>query len=165
MRIQISTGNRVLVTGPLRASFRSLEIFFALHTEWVEKKLRYFRQFPNPSIQLSPAEYRQKKERARILVHEKLAYWNQRYGYRWKRVTIRNQSTRWGSCSSAGTLSFHAGVIDLPERLQDYLIVHELCHLRALNHGEQFWNLVQKALPDARVLDRQLKRSNNTSVL
>lgn len=165
IRIHISSGQAVGVTGNPRTSFRSLEQFFLLHREWVQKKLCHFQESPNPTIKLSPKLYREKKEQARTLVYERLSFWNQYYQYHWSRVTIRNQSTRWGSCSSARTLSFHAGIIDLPRVLQDYLIVHELCHLQAMNHGAQFWNLVERALPDARMLDTQLKKYSSRTVI
>lgn len=165
IRIQISSADRVVVTGGLRTSFRSLEQFFALHREWVKKKLLHFQEFPNPTLKLTPEAYKQKKEAARILVQEKLTYWNQYYHFSWKRVTIRNQSTRWGSCSSAGTLSFHAAIVDLPGSLQDYLIVHELCHVRAMNHGVSFWTLVEKILPNARQLDKGLKKYTHGRVV
>lgn len=165
MRITISSGNKVVITGSTRSSFRSLEIFFALHKAWAEKKLLHFQKFPNPTIKLSKKKYDQKKEQSRKLVLEKLHFWNQYYQFQWKQVTIRNQSTRWGSCSSAGTLSFHAGLIDLSEELQDYLIVHELCHLQAMNHSAQFWKLVERTLPDAKKLDIRLKKYDSARIM
>ncbi len=165
IRIQISSADRVVVTGGMRTSFRSLEQFFVLHKEWAKKKLLHFQEFPNPTLKLSPQAYQQKKEAARVLVQERLAYWNHFYHFSWQRVTIRNQSTRWGSCSSAGTLSFHAAILDLPCLLQDYLIVHELCHIRAMNHSTQFWALVEQTLPTARQLDRRLKKYTQSAVV
>lgn len=165
IRMKISSGDVVRITGNTRARLGDLESFFFLHQSWALEKLRHFQKFPNPTIKLSESAYRQKKEKARKVVGEKLALWNQYYGFSWKRVTIRNQSTRWGSCSSAGTLSFHAALIDLPEDLQDYLIVHELCHLRAMNHSSQFWKLVEKALPNAQARDLRLKKYTQGSIL
>lgn len=158
IRIALSSGEKATVTGSLYVSFRSLEQFFTTQQEWVQKKVLHFRKYPNKTHKLSPKDYQNKKEAARKLVHQKLTQWNERYQFSWKRVAIRNQSTRWGSCSSAGTLSFHAAIVDLPEDLQDYLIVHELCHIRAMNHSEKFWQLVQQSLPLAKQLDKQLKK-------
>lgn len=165
IRIIISSGTKVVITGSPRVSFLALKAFFTLHKSWAEKKLLHFRKFPNPTIKLSAQEYAERKEKTRKYVLEKLCFWNQQYQFQWKRVTIRNQSTRWGSCSSAGTLSFHAGLIDLPEALQDYLIVHELCHLQAMNHSAHFWSLVEKAIPKAKKLDARLKKYTSASIL
>lgn len=90
------------------------------------------------------------KDEARHMVHARLEYWNLEYGFTYKRVSIRNQKTRWGSCSSQGNLNFNYRVIFLPKELVDYIIVHELCHLGELNHSAEFWSLVARALPNYR---------------
>lgn len=165
VRIHISSPERVLVTGSPAVPFRELELFFQKNQSWVKEKIRHFQEFPNKCIQLSTLQYKIKKELARKLVLEKLTYWNKQYNFKWNQVAIRNQRTRWGSCSNRGTLSYHAGIVDLPESLQDYLVVHELCHLGALNHGPTFWKLVEKSLPYARELDVHLKKYTGTSIL
>ncbi len=91
-------------------------------------------------------EYLQNKEKARILVHQKIEYFNNFYGYEFNRVSIKNQKTRWGSCSSKGNLNFNYRVLFLPEELCDYVIVHELCHLKELNHSKGFWELVSTTI-------------------
>ena len=97
------------------------------------------------------------KEEARALVHEKLAYWNAIYKFTYKRVAIRNQRRSWGSCTSLKNLNFSYKILFLPERLQDYLIVHELCHLEELNHGKKFWELVAQEIPDYTERRNELK--------
>ena len=96
------------------------------------------------------AEYAHYKEQARTLVHQKIAYWNTFYNFSYNRVSIKNQKTRWGSCSSKGNLNFHYRIALLPEPLADYLIVHELCHLGQMNHSQAFWDLVGQTIPDYR---------------
>lgn len=88
------------------------------------------------------------KERARELVHARLIHWNQFYDLPYKRVAIRNQRSRWGSCSTKQNLNFNYRIVFLPETLVDYIIVHELCHLVEFNHSAAFWGHVEKALPD-----------------
>lgn len=85
---------------------------------------------------------------ARDVVNERLNYFNQYYGLEWKRVAIRNQRRCWGSCTELGNLNFSYKILFLPAELRDYIIVHELCHLRELNHSKRFWNLVAETLPD-----------------
>lgn len=103
------------------------------------------------------AEYVQYKEQARTLVHQKLVQWNALYNFSYNRVSIKNQKTRWGSCSSKGNLNFHYRIVFLPEPLVDYLIVHELCHLGQMNHSKAFWDLVEKTIPDYSIRQNMLR--------
>ncbi len=97
------------------------------------------------------------KETARAVIQAKLLYWNQFYNLQYNRVSIRNQRRCWGSCTSLGNLNFSYKILFLPEHLQDYIIVHELCHLAELNHGQQFWNLVAQQIPDYQTHIRELR--------
>lgn len=98
------------------------------------------------------------KNQARALVIERLNYFNKFYQLSYKRVFIRSQKTRWGSCSSEHNLNFNYRIIYLSPELQDYLIVHELCHLKYFNHGPQFWSLVSETLPNYKELKAQLAK-------
>lgn len=101
--------------------------------------------------------YKSHKEAARILVHQRLNYWNQFYNFQYGRVSIKNTRSRWGSCSSKKNLNFNYRIIFLSPELQDYLIVHELCHLAEMNHGPRFWSLVAKQIPDYKYRIGELK--------
>lgn len=103
-------------------------------------------------------QYLLNKENARILVHQKLLSLNAHYGFVFNKVAIRNQRSRWGSCSKKGNLNFNYRIVHLPEALQDYLIVHELCHLAMFNHSKQFWVLVAEVIPDHEARRRELTR-------
>jgi hypothetical protein len=109
-----------------------------------------------------PQKYLKYKESARALVNERLQYFNQYYGYKWNKIAIRNQKTRWGSCSKAGNLNFNYKIALLPPRAADYIIVHELCHLKEFNHSQNFWNLVSKTIPDFKEVRKQLKNNGFT---
>ena len=102
--------------------------------------------------------YTENKEAARALILERLAYFNQYYGYEWNRVSIRNQRRCWGSCSSKKNLNFSYKLLLLPPHLCDYIIVHELCHLKEMNHGKAFWQLVAETLPDYKTRIKELKQ-------
>jgi predicted metal-dependent hydrolase len=95
--------------------------------------------------------YARYKEHARKLVHERLAFYNTFYGYTIGRITIRDQKRRWGSCSSKGNLNFNYKIVFLPPELADYIIIHELCHLKEFNHSPRFWALVEKQCPDYKI--------------
>jgi predicted metal-dependent hydrolase len=77
-----------------------------------------------------------------------------------KHIVIRNQKSRWGSCSCQGTISLNWRLIQLPDYVRDYIIVHELMHLRELNHSNRFWQLVAKACPDYRQAEDWLKSNS-----
>ena len=101
-----------------------------------------------------------KREQARRFVENKIKHFNSFYGFKVNRVAIKNQTTRWGSCSSKGNLNFNYKIIYLRSQLADYLIVHELCHLGELNHSKMFWNLVSKTIPDFIEINKELRRTS-----
>lgn len=77
--------------------------------------------------------------------------------FEYKRISIRNQKTRWGSCSSAKNLNFNYKIVFLPKELANYLVIHELCHLTHFNHSKDFWNLVETMCPNFQILEKTLK--------
>lgn len=98
------------------------------------------------------------KNEAATLVKERLEHFNQFYNYKWGRVAIRNQKTRWGSCSKKGNLNFNYKIRLLTPKQADYIIVHELCHLGEFNHSQNFWNLVMQTMPDYLEIRKSLKK-------
>jgi predicted metal-dependent hydrolase len=107
--------------------------------------------------------YLEHKEAARKLVHEKLEYWNQFYGFAYNRVAIRNTRRCWGSCTSLKNLNFSYKLLFLPPHLQDYIIVHELCHLKELHHKESFWALLAEQIPAYEASITELKHLEKTN--
>lgn len=93
-------------------------------------------------------------------MHARLAYFNQFYNFSYNKVFIKNQKTRWGSCSSKGNLNFSYRIIFLSPEAQDYLIVHELCHLKEFNHSQKFWDLVAKQVPNWQEIHQKLRRGS-----
>jgi predicted metal-dependent hydrolase len=150
IRILVNQEGRVTVTGPLRASKVLLVRVLDAQTNWVLRKREELSLSGVSLIKLagSAKEFQEHKEEALSLVKAKLEYWNRYYGHVYNQVTVRNQSTRWGSCSAKGNLNFHYRILFLPEPLVDYLIVHELCHLKAFDHSPRFWALVAETIPD-----------------
>src|SRR3989344_7375520 len=102
--------------------------------------------------------YRKHKETARMVIAQKIKKYNEVYQYRLARISIRNQKTRWGSCSKSGNLNFNYKILFLEEQLADYIVVHELCHLQELNHSQKFWNLVAQVFPNHKQLRGELRR-------
>lgn len=100
---------------------------------------------------------RRYRQAARDYFTKRCAYYRQFTGGSYTRITIRNQKTRWGSCSSTGTLSFNYRLMFAPPRVLDYVVVHELCHLTHMNHSRDFWNLVASVMPDYKQYKAWLK--------
>ena len=101
-----------------------------------------------------------KREQARRFVENRIKYFNGFYNFKINRISIKNQSSRWGSCSEKGNLNFNYKIIYLRPALADYLVVHELCHLGQLNHSKKFWALVQQTIPDYVKLNKELRRTH-----
>jgi predicted metal-dependent hydrolase len=103
-------------------------------------------------------EYLTHKHKALDIAHQKIAHFNQIYQFSVNNITIKNQKTRWGSCSKKGNLNFNYKIALLPKHLADYVIVHELCHLKEFNHSKNFWNLVAKTIPNYQEIKKELSR-------
>jgi len=101
--------------------------------------------------------YLKNKEEARKVILEDLERINKFYGFKYNKVSIRDQSTRWGSCSSSRNLSFNFQLLFVTPEEREYVVVHELCHLKEMNHSKNFWNLVAKAFPNYKTIRAQLK--------
>lgn len=160
MRLAVYCDGSVIVTAPFDLKETSIERFIREKTDWLFGKIAFFRQFNGKEIaRYSEADYLKYKDQAYELTVKKLKQFNKIYGYTWNSVNIKNQKTRWGSCSKKGNLNFNYKVALLPDRLADYVIVHELCHLGEFNHSKKFWKLVSKSLPDHSAVRDELKKS------
>jgi hypothetical protein len=159
LRLAIYGDGRLVVTQPHRASSKFVEDFIREKAAWIIRRQDHFKKFPTPLISgpSRRADYLAKREAARVLVYARLEYFNEFYKFKYKTVSIRNQSTRWGSCSRLGNLSFNYRLVTLPPLVADYVIVHELCHLREFNHSSRFWQLVAQTIPDYAERRRELR--------
>ena len=156
LRLTIYRDKGLIVTVPIIFDHQKIKEFVMTRTDWILKKLEYFKT--NHYVKEDRRkEYIQLKERARDLVKERLAKYNTIYNLPYKGISIKSQKTLWGSCSRHGNLNFNYKIIKLPEELADYIIVHELCHLQEFNHSKRFWNLVAKAIPNYKMLRKELK--------
>lgn len=142
MNLKVSRDGRVTVTIPKRTPYRVGEAFARSKRGWIQKQLTTHATAPRREAT------RNERRQARELVEKKLMQWGPQVTLDWNKIRIGSQRTRWGSCSTTGTLSFNWRLIELPEELVDYVIVHELCHVEYMNHSPDFWSLVGKHLPD-----------------
>jgi predicted metal-dependent hydrolase len=149
---------RVAVTIPSWGTERQAEEFVRSRGRWLVAVLARVKKNPGIILKGGRREYLRHREAARAIVHERLAHFNALYGFRYKTVSIRDQRSRWGSCSKKGGLSFNFRIALVPRELADYVVVHELCHLKEFNHGPAFWALMARALPNPRALRRELRK-------
>ncbi len=147
-----------MVTYPWWISRKMAERFVLSQNEWIKRNFSKLRSRKGLLNWGGKKEYRRYKKQACRLVEEKLDYFNTFYGFEYKRFSIRNQRTLWGSCSSKKNLNFNFRIVFLPGRLQDYLVVHELCHLKQMNHSPEFWELVSRQVGDYKNIKKQLKQ-------
>lgn len=157
MRLQISPGGTVILTVPHRVPAGIIERFLAEHTEWIARGVKRMRSF-KPLPVSGRRAYLKHKEDARALIRERVAYWNRFYGFTHGRISIKDTKRLWGSCSRKGNLNFSYALLFLPRELADYIVVHELCHLREHNHSTAFWALVARAIPEYVERKRELRR-------
>lgn len=158
LRLAIHCDGTLVVTKPFFLRAHLAEEFIREKAEWILTKLDYYKKFPRmfPEAE-SPAAYAENKEKAQRLIAERLKYFNEFYKFQYAAVRVRNQKTRWGSCSRRGNLSFNYRLAFLPPEVADYVIVHELCHLREFNHSARFWEQVARTLPNYAARRRALK--------
>ncbi|MBI5728623.1 MAG: M48 family metallopeptidase [Candidatus Magasanikbacteria bacterium] len=126
--------------------------------DWILKKVAYFKRVgERVHLPRGKKSYHEHKHRARQFVHQKISELNAHYNFSFNRVAIKNHSTRWGSCSKQKNLNFNYRILFLSNELADYVIVHELCHLREMNHSKKFWALVAHVVPDFKERWKQLR--------
>lgn len=154
--LTVYPGGRIVLTKPVRATPESTELFIRKYADWILKAhARHARV-----VAVLPGgkrDYVDNKSAALHLVQERLSYFNQQYGYKIGKISIRNNRSRWGSCTRRGDLSFNYKIVHLEPELQDYIVVHELCHIGQFDHSSAFWTLVEKAIPDHKVLRKRLR--------
>jgi len=158
MRLVIYGDGDFVVTAPSGRNVDAIERFISGNAQWIIGKIGRFKGVgTSPFKKGGRKDYLSYKKQAGILAGERVRYFNKFYGFDIKRITIRDQKTRWGSCSRKGNLNFNYRIAFLPSRVSDYVIVHELCHLGEFNHFQKFWDLVAKTMPDHVQLRRELK--------
>src|SRR3989344_5731576 len=159
MRLAVYCDGNFVVTAPEGLSFELIEEFIKKKSQWVINKLEYFKNFSEKIfIKSDIRSFSEHKEEALALAKKKIEHFNQFYKFKFNKISIKNQKTRWGSCSLKGNLNFNYKIALLPENASDYIIVHELCHLGEFNHSRKFWNLVAIAIPNYLEIRNFLKK-------
>lgn len=153
LSLSVSADGVVTLTAARTASLGFIERFLLTHAAWVRRTLEglgWSRDTARQTQDEQTRHFERYREQALTVILHRLSALNLHYRFPFSRVTVRRQRGRWGSCSARGRLSFNYRLLFLPEALRDYVIVHELCHLRELNHSSRFWALVAETVPDYR---------------
>jgi len=158
IRLSMEPDGALVLTASKTYPLFLIRRFLVSREAWVLKHLLDIKKQPSIfTIKHTKTEIDKYKKQTRKLVIERLEYFNKFYKLKYNRIAIRNQKSRWGSCSAKKNLNFNYRLCLLKPELSDCVIVHELCHLQEMNHSSRFWFLVAKTIPDYKIRERKLK--------
>lgn len=167
LEIEISKSKEIIVRAPLRTPNSEIRAFIQEHKEWIQDSLKkakaqelayqdHLREI-GADKPYTEEELLQMKKDAIKLLPSRCEYYAPLMGVSYNRIAIKAQRSRWGSCSTKKNLNFNCLLMLCPEEIQDYVVVHELSHLKEMNHSPAFWAEVGKILPDYKKRRRWLK--------
>ena len=155
--LQVKPDGSVIVRAPVRLAKYRINQFVKEHEAWILEKQQKAETYREHMHVITEEERREGIRKAIQIFPERTAYFAKRMGVTYNRITIREQKTRWGSCSAAGNLNFNWKLVLMPPEILDYVVVHELAHRREMNHSPRFWAIVESELPDYRERQEKLK--------
>nr|MBQ8245120.1 M48 family metallopeptidase [Oscillospiraceae bacterium] len=161
--IQITPSGEVLLRCPKRMGIREAETFLESKRSWVERHLAKIAVQPKTEV-LSPEDVKILAARAAEDLSRRASRLGPLVGVDYGRITIRSQRTRWGSCSAKGNLNFNCLLSLCPEEVRDYVVVHELCHRKEMNHSSRFWAEVERVCPDYARHKKWLKENGGSLI-
>ena len=160
LSLQLMPDGSLTVRAPLRMPESEIRKFVESKQNWIESHRAKLTARP-PQPHLSDVELRALADQALNVIPARVAHFAPLVGVRYGRITVRNQRSRWGSCSSQGNLNFNCLLMLCPEEIVDYVVVHELCHRKEMNHSPRFWAEVERVLPDYKQRLQWLKENGN----
>ena len=152
LSMRFDTQGALRVRAPFFMTQQQIDLFLQKHKIWIEKHHNISQQ----KI-LSSSQIEDLKQKAHKFIPPRVKYFAETFGFEYTKIRISSAQTRWGSCSSRGTLSFSYRLMQYREECIDYVIVHELCHLREMNHSPKFWAEVAAIMPDYKKWEQILK--------
>ncbi|MBU0614296.1 M48 family metallopeptidase [Patescibacteria group bacterium] len=151
VRIRIRYSGDVLVSVPFGIKEKRIKRIILEKSKWIAERLEKINKISNSDLCCFEKEhYQNHKQTALDFVRGKVSEWNSLLKLPVNTIRVKNHKTKWGSCSNKNNLNFNYKILFLPREMQDYIIVHELCHLKEMNHSKRFWELVERYLPDYR---------------
>ena len=162
MCIQVADDRKIIVKVPLGTSTFVAEKFIREKKDWITRQLAKVEKQAELAAslgQLTEEDIRQIKKKARVIIPQRVEYYAKMAGISYKRIFIRLQKSRWGSCSADGNLNFNCLLVLMPPEILDSVVVHELCHRRHMNHSREFYEEVLRIFPDYKRCNKWLKQN------
>lgn len=148
----------LIVRAPYRATQAQIDEFLRQHARWIEKHAARLESL-SAVEKLTPEELRALADEARRVIPERVAFYAPQVGVTYGRITIRNQRSKWGSCSAKGNLNFNCLLMLAPPEALDSVVVHELCHRKHMDHSKAFYDEVLRVFPTYRTWNKWLKEN------
>ncbi len=158
VRLAIYPGGRVTVTTPYGTPDSLINQFIHKKSKWILDKLNYSKKFNPTPIKKDKESFAKHKVEALRLAKTRLEFYNKIYKFKYNRVSVKNHTSLWGSCSKRGNLNFNYRIALLPLTHADYVIVHELCHIKEFNHSKKFWDLLAQTIPNHKQIRADLRK-------
>jgi predicted metal-dependent hydrolase len=159
--LRITPEGGIEVRCPNRMRRGDVDAFVRSKQGWIETHLA---KLPPARPKLTEKELEELRRRAKEILPQRVDYYARLIGVTYGTITVRSQRTRWGSCSSKGNLNFNCLLMLTSPEILDYVVVHELCHRKELNHSARFWAQVERILPDYRIRRKWLKDNANALI-
>ena len=167
--IQVNSNLSVTVRAPRSVSEKDIEEILKKKEAWISKHIEKIKETKErfeaePTEKLTREKVIALADEALKVIPERVEYFAKVIGVTYGKITIRNQKTRWGSCSSKGNLNFNCLLMLAPPEVLDYVVVHELCHRKQMNHSKAFWLEVEKVIPDYKEARKWLKEEGSQMI-
>ena len=167
--IQVNSDRSVTVRAPRSASEKDIEEILKKKKAWISKHIEKIKETKErfeaePTEKLTREKVIALADEALKVIPKRVEYFAKVIGVTYGKITVRNQKTRWGSCSSKGNLNFNCLLMLAPPEVLDYVVVHELCHRKQMNHSKAFWLEVEKVLPDYKEARKWLKEEGSQMI-
>ena len=156
LAVQIKPNGTVTVRANYKTSLKSIDNFLSAKSAWIKKHLDEINDKPILP-KFTEKEIKGFISSAKTVIPPRIAYFAQIIGVKYGKITIRRARTLWGSCTASGNLNFNCLLVCMPQSVADYIIIHELCHRKQMNHSQRFWATVSAYCPEYKTSKKWLK--------
>ncbi|MFH0856977.1 MAG: M48 family metallopeptidase [bacterium] len=159
LSITINNSGCLFASVPWKCNEKSAEDFMLKKSSWIINTIEKVKNNAVPLEKIQPIKnLKDCKPEVELFLIERLSYYNKFYSFPYNKIRVKKLARNWGSCSIRKILNFNYLIFFLPSDLADYIVVHELCHLKEMNHSRRFWDLVAKTVPDHKERRKKLRQ-------